>query len=338
MTAIPNPARNAANAAMMVLLMEEAEAAAVVGQMSPDELEQLGRHMCDLEEIAPHQISDAILQFANAADGAGVKAKGGEVRARTIITDAVGAVKADSVMRRILPEGGTQGSIALELARWLEPEVLLRLIGDEMPQMIAVLLVQLDPQVAARVLAGMPTDAQPDIVHRIATLGPVSPAAIGMLNELLESSIQEKFGSFPVHMGGVQSAAEMINRSGKAAEKRIMPFISKRDKALAKAIENELLTFAHLYVLDAQMMGTLLREIDSEVLILALKGIPEDERETFFAAMSSRAVDGLKDEIEDLGRVKMEEVLAAQKTILLEARRLAADGEIILDEGEGDYV
>lgn len=327
----------AANAALMVLLMDNAEASALLSRLSPEELGLLGQHMCDIGEVAPDQIGAAISDFALAARQGGLPADGREQRVREMMTSAVGPVRADSLMRRILVEAPHKRS-ALDLARWLEPEIIIALIEGEMPQAIAVLLVQLDPQVAARVLAGLPESDQPEVVHRVATLGPVAPVALKMLEDLLESRITERFGTLPLQMGGVREVAEIINQAGRAAQKRILPVVSKRDKALGAAIENELFKFEHLFVLDPQAMGTLLREVASDILIDALKGIGEHHREHFFRAMSSRAADGLKDEIEGRGRIRAEEVHAAQKQVVEIAKRLAAEGAIVIGDGGGDYV
>lgn len=328
----------AANAALMVLLMEDADATTLLGRMTPEELGQLGQHMCDLGEIAPEQISAAISDFAQAASAGTMPADNRVERVRTIMTSAVGPVRADSLMRRIATDEAASTPKALEIARWLEAEVILPLVSDEFPQTIAVLLVQLDPQVAAKVLAGLPEDVQPEVVHRVATLGPVAPAALGMLEELLESRIAETFGAMPMTMGGVREVAEILNQAGKAMEARVMPTITKRDKVLARAIESELFKFEHLFVLEPQAMGALLREVDSDTLIDALKGIEADNRQFFFRAMSSRAADGLKDEIEGRGRLKMAEVIEAQRKIIEVAKRLVADGAIALGNSDGDYV
>jgi flagellar motor switch protein FliG len=139
-------------------------------------------------------------------------------------------------------------------------------------------------------------------------------------------------------MGGVREAADIINASVRAVEKRVMPEIAKQDKQLAKAIENEMFKFEHLFVLDDKSMGSLLREVDSDTLIGALKGTAEESRECFFRAMSSRAADGVRDEIAARGRMKMAEVIEAQKVIVTAARRLAAEGVIVFGAGDDDYV
>ncbi len=322
-------------AAVMIMLLEEDQAAEILRQLGPDELQLLGEKMCELGDIGPEQITQAIAGFVDSAQTQGISARGRGEHVRRVMTRAVGEVKADSLMQRILPLGESAGP-AIELARWLTPSALIPLIKDEHPQAIAVLLVQLEADVAAQVLHALPPEAQPQVMHRVATLGPVSIAAIGMLEALLESKIGASHGKAALTIGGARQAADIINNAGKAAEKRIMPELGRLDKALAREIESEMFKFEHLFALDPKAMGTLLREVESEVLIDALKGVTEDQRELFFAAMSSRAADGVKDEIAARGRLKMAEVLDAQKAIVSVARRLAADGTIQFGAGGGD--
>ena len=326
---------DAERAAVMVMLLEEDQAAAILAQLDPAELQLLGEKMCALGEIGPSLITQAITGFVKSADRQGISAQGRTAHVRSLMNRAVGEVKADNLMQRILPEGEDTGP-AIELARWLTPQALIPLIKDEHPQAIAVLLVQLEPEVAAEVLHALPTDQQTPVVHRVATLGPVSSDAVAMLEELLQRRIGESHGKAMLTMGGAREAAGIINNIGKAAEKRIMPEIGKIDKALAREIENEMFKFEHLFALEAQAMGSLLREVESDTLIDALKGITEEERDVFFRAMSSRAADGVKDEIAGRGRLKMADVLEAQKAIVTAARRLAAEGVIVFGVGGGD--
>ena len=159
-----------------------------------------------------------------------------------------------------------------------------------------------------------------------------------MLEMVLARRIGERHGAAPLQMGGVQEAAAILNASARTVEKRVMPEIAKLDKALARTIEGEMFKFEHLFALDDKAMGALLREVESERLIAALKGVAEDSREVFFRSMSSRAADGLRDEIAQLGRMKMAEVIEAQKAIVTIARRLAAEGVIVFGAGDDDYV
>ena len=326
-------------AAVMVMLLGEEDAAQLLSGLSPDELRMLGTKMCAIGEIGPGTIAEAIASFAESAGQAGISSHGRVENVRRIMTGALGEVKADSLMRRVAPVEETGRTPALELAQWLEPEVLIPLIRDEHPQAIAVLLVQLDPIAAAAVLAGLPEELHTPVVHRIARLGPVSPEAIAILEETLAAKIARSHGKAPMQMGGVREAAEIVNNAARTVEKRVMPAISKIDKKLAKELENEMFKFEHLYELDKQMMGQLLREIESDLLIDALKGIEEDCRDHFYGAMSSRAADGLRDEIEARGRLKRADVDAAQKEIVAIAKRLAAEGTIMFGNGgDEEYV
>jgi len=326
---------DAERAAVMIMLLEDNQAASLLGQLDPGELRVLGERMCALGEISPASIADAIGRFIEKTERMGLIVPDRVGQVRDMMTRAIGEIKTDSLMQRIAPEQRTN---SLELARWLTPFVLVPLVRDEHPQAIAVLLVQLDAEVAAGVLHGLADDIQPQVVQRIATLGRVSPDAIAMLEDMLARRITECHGRAALTMGGPREAADIINAAARTVERRVMPEIAKQDKALAKAIENEMFKFEHLYVLDDKSMGTLLREVDSDTLISALKGAPEDQRDVFFRAMSSRAADGVRDEIGARGRMKMAEVLEAQKAMITAARRLAAEGVIVFGAGDDDYV
>jgi flagellar motor switch protein FliG len=336
MTPVPAPAMLPADhAAVMLMLLAEDQTQAILSELDPAELRLLGEKMCALGEIDPETIVAAIAGFVEKTENLGLVAHDRIGQVHTMMTRALGPTKADNLMRRIAPEAG---SPALDLARWLNPDAIAPLIENEHPQAVAVLLVQLDPEVAAQVLHMLPEAQQGAIVHRIATIGPVSPDAIAMLEDLLGRRIAERHGMRPFEMGGAKDAAAIINGAGKAVEKRVMGEIVKADKVLAREIEAEMFRFEHLFVLDAKAMGTLLRDVPSDVLIDALKGISEDERDVFFRAMSTRAADGVKDEIAERGRLKLADVVAAQKQVVAVARKLAADGTLILGSGDDEYV
>ena len=340
-TALPDsaeatPLNDAESAAVMVMLLEDDQAASLLAELDPAELRLLGEKMCALGEIGPKAIVHAIAGFVEKTEKLGLSAHNRIGQVRQLMTRAVGDTKADSLMQRILPDAPPASPI--ELARWLTPTALTPLIAGEHPQAIAVLLVQLDPEVAAAVLHGLPAESQTEIVHRIATLGPVTADALVMLEELLNRRIAECHGSAALAFGGPREAADIINNAGKIVEKRVLPEITRADKQLARQIENEMFKFEHLFVLDPQSMGALLREVESDVLINALKGTPEADRECFLRAMSSRAADDVKDEIAARGRLRMAEVVEAQKAIVTAARRLAAEGTIAFGSGDDEYV
>lgn len=335
-TALPEADR----AAILVMLLDEAQAAEILRQLNQDELRLLGEKMCALGEIGPALITQAIGGFVRRTERQGLFTHGRNDQVRTLMTEAVGPLKAGNLLQSILPEGNSDGGGTLEIARWLTPQALVPLVQDEHPQALAVLLVQLNPEVAAQVLAALPAPVQTEVVHRIATLQEVPAEALTMLEQLLERRITASHGSAPLTMGGPREAADIINQAGKAAEKRIMPEIARIDRSLAKNIENEMFKFEHLLALEPLAMGALLRDVESDVLIDALKGIEETQRDVFFRAMSSRAADGLRDEIAGRGRLKMADVQEAQRQIVAVARRLANEDVIAFGAGGGedDYV
>ncbi|WP_067732510.1 flagellar motor switch protein FliG [Novosphingobium naphthalenivorans] len=330
------PLRAADSAAVMMMLLAEDQTARILSELEPDELRMLGEKMCALGEISPEIIAQAITGFVEKTEKLGLVAHNRVGQVRSMMHRAIGEVKTENLMRRIVPEEPKTST--LELARWLNPEALVPLVKDEHPQTIAVLLIQLDPEVAAEVLHSLPPEIQPQIIHRIATLGPVAPPALEMLEELLNQRITECHGQRPLQMGGAREAAEIINGTGKVTEKRIMSELNKLDKPMAKKIEEEMFKFEHLFVLEPMAMGALLRDVPSDTLIDALKGIGEEERTFFFRAMSSRAADGVKDEIAARGRTKLADVVAAQKEIVTIARKLAAEGTIVFGSSDDDYV
>lgn len=325
-------------AAVMVMLLDDDDASHLLKQLSPEELRLLGQHMCALGEVAPQKIAQAIANFAEQADQQGLSDYGRVERVQRVMRGAVGEVKADNLMRRITPASDTPGPSAMDLVQWLDAKTLSALVMNEHPQAIAVMMVHLDPELAAEVLASLPEVVQIEVVHRVATLGPISAESIAMLEETLAAQIDGLQGTRPVEVGGVNDAAQIINNTQKAVSDKILPKLSKLDKDVAAALEEQMFRFERLYALGPKDMGVLLRDVDSEALVDALKGISEEEREYFFAAMSSRAADGVRDEIEDRGRLKRADVEAAQKKVIAVAKKLIAEGTLIMGDGEDDYV
>lgn len=325
-------------AAIMVMLMNEEDATGILSQLAPEELRQLAARMCSLGEIDPSAIAEAISGFSRSIDNGSISAHGRVHSVKRMLTSAVGDMKADSLIRQVAPDQKEEPSAALGILRWLDPEVIADLLVDEHPQAIAVLLLQLDTDTAAAALAALPRELHTPVLHRVARLGPVSRQAITILEETIDTMIEKLHGSVPITMGGVKEAAEIINRAHRSVEKEVMPKIGKIDKVLHQQLEHEMFKFEHLFALDTRQIGTLLREIENETLINSLRGLDEEDREIFYAAMSTRAADGLRDEIETMGRIKRADVDAAQREVIAIAKRLIADGDLIMGDADDDYV
>ncbi|MDJ0642335.1 MAG: flagellar motor switch protein FliG [Erythrobacter sp.] len=322
-------------AAVFLMLLGDEEAAELLARLEPAELERLGSAMVALGDIDQERIAESLHDFVVEADREILPAKDRSLQVRTLLERSLGSTKAESMMQRIEPEARPR---SIEMARWLAPNVLLRLVEDEHPQVIAALLLMLDPEPAAEVLSALPEEVQPAVVTRVAQIGPVSTQAIGMIDRLLSQRIGASFGTNTLTLGGPREAANLINLSEGELARTVLPTIAQLDPSLAEAIEEEMFTFEMLFDLDRQAMGRLLRDVDNEALVDALKGLKEDQREPFFASMSSRAADGIRDDIDMRGRLARSEVEAAQRKIVEVARSLADQGEIALGNDDGEFV
>jgi len=322
-------------AAVLLMLLGDEEASTILARLSPEELEKLGAAMLALGDIEQPHIAEALADFASEAEREVLPRNGRSDRVRALLDKALGPARAENMMQRIAPE---QRPRSVEIARWLVPPVLVRLIEDEHPQVIAALLLLIEPEPAAQVLAALPLDLQTMVVERIARSGPISPRAIAAIDTLLTQRITATYGAAALALGGPREAANLINLAAGDLRNTVLPAIAERDKPLAERIEEELLTFEMLLALDPMSMGRLLREVNTETLVDALKGLKEEQRAPFFAAMSSRAADGVRDEIELRGRLSKKEALAAQRAIVEIARRLVEAGEIVIGSGNGEFV
>lgn len=322
-------------AAVFLMLLDDGEAGSLLSRLEPDDLERLGSAMVALGEVDQSGMAEALSDFVNEAQREIMPQCDRTQQMRGLLERSLGSAKAESLMQRIAPDAPPY---CIEVARWLAPEVLVRLIGDEHPQLIAALLMLMDPEPAAAVLSALPGEVQSSVVERIARSGPISRQAAMTIDTLLSQRIGASFGPSALQVGGAQDAANLINLAAGDVRGTVLPDIASRDAALAAAIEDALFTFEMLFALDPMSMGRLLRDVDSAQLVDALKGLKEDERTPFLAAMSSRAADGIRDEIELRGRISKSEVQTAQKAIVAIAKQLAEQGEIVMGSGDGDFV
>ena len=322
-------------AAVFLMLLSDEEAAGLLSRMDPDELEQLGNAMIRMGEVNRAAMAEAVEDFVGESTREIFAKSDPMAHVRSLLERSLGPTKAESMMLRIEPEARPR---SIEMARWLAPSVLLKLVEDEHPQVIAALLVMLRPEPAAEVLSALPSHIQPFVVEKVASMGAVSAQAIDMIDTLLSQRIGASFGAAALTVGGPREAANLITLGASELRTTVLPAIAQRNAPLAERIEEELFTFEMLLELDAMAMGRVLRDVDSTVLVDALKGAKEDERDCFFRAMSSRAADGIKDEIEMRGRLSKAEVEAAQRKIVEVARGLAEQGEIVMGSGDDEFV
>ncbi len=322
-------------AAVLMMLVGEEEAAAILQKLEPDEVRELGRAMFAVADVSEDDVGNVLDDFVGRARARTAIGFDPKPRVEAVMTRALGPGKAGNVLARIAPPVPGAGLEALE---WLDACDIAAMIGKEHPQIAAVLIANLDPTQASEVLELLPDAVQPDILHRIARLGPVTPEALDTLQEMLANRVGGQRGGAALTLGGTREAAKILSGARKATEQRVMPKLFKIDKETARQIEDALFVFDNLLEMDDKNLGVLIRNIDSDTLTRALKGVEAPVRERFLGCMSARAADGIRDEMEARGPMKLAEVLDAQKAVIGIARGLAKDGALQMGGGDDDYV
>ncbi|KQM93256.1 flagellar motor switch protein FliG [Sphingomonas sp. Leaf22] len=322
-------------AAVLMMLVGEEEAAAILQKLDPEEVQQLGKAMFTVADVSEDEVTVVLDDFVEKARERTTVGFDPRPHIETVMNRALGADKAESVLAKITP---IETACQIELLDWMDASEIVSLIKDEHPQIAAVLLANLDPAIAAQVLEGLPEVAQPQILHRIAKLGPITPEAIETLKSMLSRRSTGRSSGSGVQLGGAKDAARILSSGRKATENRVMPKLAKIDRDIARAIEDQLFVFDNLLEMDDKNLGVLIRNVDSDLLVRALKGVDEAGRNRFLGCMSARAADGIRDEIEARGPMKLAEVLDAQKGVITVARQLAKDGTIMMGGGDDDYV
>jgi len=320
------------NSAILLLSLGEEQAAEVFKQLAPKEVEKIGAAMAALGNVTRDRIEGVLKSFANDAENQTPLGNDNDEYVRNVLTRALGEEKAGFLLSRIVKQNGSEG---IDTLKWMDASMIAELIQFEHPQIIASILVHLERDVAAEVLKLFTERNRNDVVMRIATLDGIQPAALRELNEVL-SKLMSGTESKKDSLGGVRTAAEILNFVGSGVEAATVEAIKESDPDLAQKIVDEMFLFENLAEVEDKSIQLILREVQSESLVIALKGADEALREKIFKNMSARAAEMLRDDLSSKGPVRIAEVEAAQKEILKSARKLAEDGQIVLGGGGAD--
>ncbi len=319
--------------AILMMLLGEDEASEIMRNLTPKEVQTLGTAMYSVQGLPQETVNmvlDEFLSIIKAQTSLGIA---GDSYIKNVLTKALGEDKAESVLGRITPRDSVQ---AIEILEWLDARSITDLIIDEHPQIISLVISYLDPGVAADVLNFLPEKIQSDIVKRIATLQTIQPEAVNELNRVMQKVFSSNASLRASKVGGVQAAAKIMNFCKQDMESRIMKDILKEDKSLMQGIQDNMFVFETLLLSDDKSLQTLLRAVEDDLIILALKGADEELRTKLFGCMSQRAAANIQDEMEALGPVRLTEVQEAQKQIIATARRMSDEGSIVLAGRGGD--
>ncbi len=320
-------------AAILMMSLGEKEAAAVLRHMEPREVQRLGEVMASLEHVSREKMEAVLEQFIQTMEEDTSLGVDAQEFVRNTLVEAFGVEKAASLIDRIITKPNSKG---IETLKWLDARAIAEIFRQEHPQIVSIVLSYLDHEQAAEVLEHFPAERRTDIVLRMATLDGVQPSALEELDRILERQYSTDFGLTSPATDGVTTVANILNYLDPDIESEITEFLKQTDAELADRIENSMFVFDNLLDVDDRGIQTLLREVSSDTLIVALKGADPAVREKIFRNMSQRAAEMLRDDLEAKGPVRLSEVEEAQKEILATAKRLAEAGEIVLGGKAGD--
>jgi flagellar motor switch protein FliG len=322
--------------AILMLALGEDEAAEVMKYLGPREVQKLGAAMASLKAVGHEEVEEALDSFMRQADANTSFGLDSDEYIRSVLTKALGDDKAAGLLNRILQGRDASG---IESLKWMDAQTVAEFIKNEHPQIIATILVHLEADQAAEVIGYFAERLRQDVMLRIATLDGIKPAALNELNDVLTKLLSGNENLKRKSIGGVKSAANIMNFLSGENETALMESLRNYDEEMAQKIMDEMFVFDNLIELDDRSIQTLLKEVQSDSLIVALKGTSSELREKIFNNMSTRAAEMLKDDLETRGPVRLSEVEAQQKLILQVVRRLADEGQITLgSKAEDTYV
>ena len=318
------------DAAILMMSLGEEEASEVFKHLSPKEVQRLGEAIAKTKAITRERVDEVVDKFTGVAAAQSLLVSDTGDYVRAVLKRALGNDKAALLIDRILQGGDVSG---IESLKWMDPLSVAELLRVEHPQIVAAILVHLDYDQAADVLKHLSERQRAEVMLRIATMEGIQPTALKDLNEVLFKVLAGGDKVRKSSLGGVKTAAEMINLMGAAIEGAVIEAIRNHDPDLAQKIMDKLFVFDDVMKLDDKAIQLVLKEVSSDVLIVALKGAQPELKEKFLANMSSRAAETLREDLESRGPMRLSEVEAQQKEILKTIRRLADEGTIVIGGG-----
>jgi flagellar motor switch protein FliG len=318
--------------AIFLMALGEKEAASVLKYLAPKEVQKISAAMVKLKNLGRDQIAEVFQSFLTVAADKTTIGMDSNDYIRNMLTEALGDDNAAGLLDRIMNNSDTSG---IESLKWMDPTAIAEMISNEHPQIIATILVHLDPDQSAAILKSFTERTRNDVLLRISTLDSVQPAALRELNDVLGKLMSGGDTRKKNLHGGITAAAEILNYMGSTLETEMMDVVRNFDADLAQKIEDQMFVFDNILEIDDRGIQLILREVQSESLIIALKGASEELREKIFKNMSQRAAEMMREDLESKGPVRLSEVEANQKEILKVVRRLSDEGQIALG-GKGD--
>ena len=321
------------NAAILLMSLGEEEAAQVFKHLGPKEVQKLGETIARMKVIPRERVEQVLDKFTVEAEKQHMLVPDTDEYVKSVLRKALGDDKANLLIDRIIQGSDVTG---IESLKWMDAGSVAELLRNEHPQIIAAILVHLDQDQSSSVLKAFTERQRNEVLIRIATLDGIQPTALKDLNEVLSKVLAGGDRLKKASLGGVKAAAEIINLMGSSVETSALDYIREADGDLAQKIMDNMFTFDDLNKLDDKGFQAVLKEVQSESLVIALKGATPELREKVFRNMSSRAAETLREDLESRGPVRVSEVESEQKEMLKIVRRLVDEGQIVLASGGAD--
>ncbi|MBZ4209846.1 MAG: flagellar motor switch protein FliG [Comamonadaceae bacterium] len=321
-------------AAVLMLLLGEQQAADIIRYLNPKEVQALGASMVAVSDLSQEAVNAVLDEFVATIKRQTNLGLGTTDYVEKVFRRALGDDKAASVLGRITPGHGSKG---LEILSWMDARSIADMIQDEHPQVVAIILSVLEHEVAADVLIFLPPDSRAEVMQRVANLETVQPSAMEELESIMKKQFSNNSSAKSSSFGGIKAAAKIMNLTKAELESAVMKKLGEMDADLTQKIQDNMFTFENLTGVDNKGIQVLMRNVEPDLMMSALKGANEEVKEKFLGNMSERARGMFKDDMEAKGPMRLADVEVAQKTIMRIARKLADSGDLVLGGG-ADYV
>ena len=321
-------------AAVLMLLLGEEQASDIIRFLNPKEVQALGAAMVQVQDLSQEAINVVLDEFVATIKKQTSLALGTADYVEKVFKRALGDDKAASVLGRISPGAGSKG---LEILSWMDARSIADMIQAEHPQVVAIILSVLEPMVAADVLSFLPGDSRAEVIQRVASLETVQPSAMVELEAIMKKQFSTNSSAKSSSFGGVKAAASIMNLTKTALEAAVMGGLRDLDPDMMQKIQDNMFTFENLVGVDNKGIQTIMRNVEPDLMMKALKGASDAVKDKFLGNMSERARGMFKDDMEALGPMRLADVEEAQKIIMRAARKLADAGDLVLGGG-ADYV
>ena len=333
MASTPMDDQGVEDAAIFLMSLGEEEAAEVFKHLAPKEVQRLGETIAKMKAVTKERVEGVIKRFTDEIGDQSLLVPDNDEYVKSVLRKALGDDKANLLIDRILQGSDVTG---IESLKWMDAQSVAELLRNEHPQIVAAILVHLDYDQVSSVLKHFTERMRNEVMIRVATLDGIQPSALKDLNEVLSKVLAGGDRLRKASLGGVKTASEIINMMGSSIETSVLDYIRSMDGELAQKIMDNMFTFDDLNKVDDKGIQLVLKEVQTESLVIALKGATPELREKVFRNMSSRAAETLREDLESRGPVRVSEVEGEQKEMLKIVRRLADEGQIVLSGGSDE--